>query len=71
MIFCVLKIVLKKTKSFLFYFFQINIFLLFSDHVDVLLSKIILKKYYFNTFINKKHFKNNHNHIFKQFLYMF
>jgi len=35
-------------------------FLVFLDHFDVLISKIIfkkLKKYYFNTFLNEKHFK--------------
>jgi len=32
---------------------------MFSDHFDVLMSKIIfLKKYYFNVFWNKKHFKD-------------
>ena len=40
--FCVLKIFLKKIKFF--YLFQINIFLVFSDHFDILISKIILKK---------------------------
>jgi hypothetical protein len=36
---------------------QINIFLVFLDHFDALISNIILKKikkYYFNTFLNKK-----------------
>ena len=33
---------------------------MFSDHFDVLMSKIIffkIKKYYFNTFTSKKHFE--------------
>jgi hypothetical protein len=30
---------------------------MFLDHFDVLISKIIFKKYYFDIFLNKKHFK--------------
>jgi hypothetical protein len=30
---------------------------MFSDHFDVLISKIILKKYFFDMFWNEKHFK--------------
>jgi hypothetical protein len=36
-------------------------FLVFSNHFDVLISKINLKKikkHYFNTFSNEKHFEN-------------
>jgi hypothetical protein len=43
--FCVLKMFLKKFKIFLFLsLFQINIFLVFLDHFDALISKIIFKK---------------------------
>jgi hypothetical protein len=31
--------------NFIFFFAEINIFLMFSDHFDVLMSKIIFKKY--------------------------
>ena len=30
---------------------------MFSDHFNMLILKIIFKKYYFNIFINKKYFK--------------
>ena len=43
--FYVLKIFLKKINFFLFfYFFQINIFLVFLGYFDALISKIIFKK---------------------------
>jgi hypothetical protein len=43
--FCVSKAFLKKIKKILFfYLIQINIFLVFLDHFDALMSKIILKK---------------------------
>jgi hypothetical protein len=53
-------VLLKKFK--IFYFFsllQINMFLVFLDHFDALISKIIfLKKiYYFDTFLSEKHFE--------------
>jgi uncharacterized RDD family membrane protein YckC len=41
--FCILKMFLKKIEIFLFFLLQINIFLIFSDHFDVLVSKIIFK----------------------------
>jgi hypothetical protein len=41
------------------FFFQIKIFLVFLNHFDALISKLIfLKKYYFNIFLSEKHFKN-------------
>ena len=47
--FCVSKAFLKKFKIFLFFFLlQINIFSVFSDHFNALISKIIflkIKKY--------------------------
>jgi hypothetical protein len=45
---------------------RINIFLIFLDHFDILISKIIFKKYYFNIFLNEKHFKKQlqpHSHL--------
>jgi len=40
--FCVSKAFLKKFENFLFfYLLQINMFLVFSNHFDVLMSKII------------------------------
>jgi len=55
------KSILKKFKFFLFfYLLQINIFLVFSNHFDVLMSKIIfkkLKKYDFNVFWHEKLFE--------------
>jgi hypothetical protein len=40
--FCVLKLFLKKFKFFLFFsLLQINMFLIFLDHFDALISKII------------------------------
>jgi hypothetical protein len=40
--FCVSKVLLKKFKIFLFFsLLQINIFLVLSNHFDVLMSKII------------------------------
>ena len=44
-----------KIKFFKF-FKKNNIFLMFLDHFDKLTSKIILKTYYFNIFLNKKYF---------------
>jgi len=42
--FYILKVFLKKIEFYLFLsLLQINIFLIFSDHFDVLISKIILK----------------------------
>jgi hypothetical protein len=57
--FCISKIFLKKNELFLFSsLLQINNFLMFSDHFDTLISKIIFKKiYYFDIFISEKHFK--------------
>jgi len=44
--FCVLKALLKKFEFyFIFFFALINILLVFSDHFDVLMSKII---FFFN-----------------------
>jgi hypothetical protein len=40
----------------------------FSYHFDLLILKIIFKNkkiYYFNIFLNKKHFKNNRNYTLK------
>jgi hypothetical protein len=43
--FCVSKVLLKKFKKLLlFSLLQINIFLVFLDYFDTLMSKIILKK---------------------------
>ena len=59
--FCVSRAFLKKFKFILFFsLLQINIFLVFLDHSDVLISKIILKNkkiYYFNIFLSEKYFK--------------
>jgi len=46
--FCVSKAILKNFEIFLFFLLQINIFLVFLDHFDALISKIIFKnkKYY-------------------------
>ena len=42
---CFLNVFLKKIKKNLFfYFFKINIFLVFLDYFDALMSKIIFKK---------------------------
>jgi hypothetical protein len=49
---------LKKFENFLFFaLLQINIFLVFLDHFDPLISKIILKKYYFDIFVSEKYFE--------------
>jgi len=37
--------------------------LIFLDHFNVLISKN--RKYYFDIFLNKKHFENQPNYIFK------
>jgi len=55
--FCVLKVFLKKINFFFIFFFKLIYFLVFLDHFDVLISKIILKKYYFNIFLNEKYLK--------------
>jgi hypothetical protein len=52
-------VLLKKINIF-FSLLHINIFFVFSSYFDTLMSKIILKKqkkYYFNVFPSKKHFK--------------
>jgi hypothetical protein len=41
--FCVLKVFLKKFKFYFIFFIQINIFLVFLDYFDALISKIIFK----------------------------
>jgi hypothetical protein len=59
-VFAFQKCFLKKLKLFLFfYLLQINIFFVFLDHFDVLISKIIFKnkKILFDIFLSKKHFK--------------
>jgi len=38
-----------------FFYLELIIFFIILDYFDVLISKI--KKYYFNTFLNKKYFK--------------
>ena len=41
-------------------FFSSNNFFMFSDHFDVLMSKMIfkkMKKLYFDAFLNEKHFE--------------
>jgi hypothetical protein len=57
--FYISKAFLKKFEIFLFFsLLQINIFLVFSNHFDVLMSKIIfLKNHYFDAFPSKKHFE--------------
>jgi hypothetical protein len=57
--FCILKVFLKKIKFFLFFsFLQINIFFfIFSDNFDMLISKIIFKKYKKNIIL--KYFQVN------------
>jgi hypothetical protein len=71
LIFFLKKIFLKDFKSFLFYLFQNNIFLVFSNHFNMLILKIIFK--------NKKNIililfwikiilKNNRNYILKHIL---
>jgi hypothetical protein len=52
----------KKLNFYIFFLFQINIFLIFLDHFNVLILKN--KKYYFDIFLNEKHFENQ-NYIFK------
>jgi hypothetical protein len=71
LIFFLKKVFLKDFKFFLFYLFQNNIFLVFSNHFNMLILKIIFK--------NKKNIililfwikiilKNNHNYILKHIL---
>jgi len=46
--------------NFFYFFLQINIFLVFLNHFDALILKIIFKKskkYYFDIFLIEKHFK--------------
>jgi hypothetical protein len=53
--FCVSKEFLKKFKIFLFFLYLKLIFL---DHFDALISKMIfLKNYYFDIFPSKKHYE--------------
>jgi len=50
---------LKKFEIFLFFLFKINNFLVFLDHFDTLILKIIFKNkkiYYFNVFLKIKYF---------------
>jgi len=42
--FYILEVFLKKIKKILFFLLQINIFLVFLDHFDALILKIIFKK---------------------------
>ena len=59
-IFLYFKSVLKKFKFYLFFLLQINIFFMFLNYFDVLMSKIILKKLkniLFDVFSSKKHFE--------------
>ena len=62
--FCILKVLLKKFKFlFMFFYFKL-IFLVFLDHFDTLMSKIISKKYKKFILIHfqiKNTLKNNHN----------
>jgi len=58
----------KILKKFIFYLLQFNIFLVFLDHFDMQISKIILKnkKNIILMYLNKKHFKKQpqqHFHI--------
>jgi len=47
-----------KNKLIFFVFFCFKlIFFMFLDHFDALMSKIIFKKHYFDTFSSKKYFK--------------
>jgi hypothetical protein len=62
---------LKKFKFFLFFsLLQINIFLVFLDYFDALISKMIFKKIKKNIiliyFLKKNTLKNNRNHTPKQ-----
>jgi hypothetical protein len=56
-------------KKFNFFLLQINIFLVFSDYFDVLMSKIIFFKIKKNIILMdfrvKSTLKNNHNHTLK------
>ena len=49
------KSIFKKIKLFYILYFK----LIFLNYFDVLILKIIFKKYYFNIFSNKKYFKNH------------
>ena len=50
---CFKNILKKHSKNFIFFLFQINNFLVFSNYFDVLILKIIFlkKKNYFNVFL--------------------
>jgi hypothetical protein len=54
--FFILKVFLKKFKFFYFFLFQINILVVFLDYFDIKINYKKIKKYYFNTFLNKKYF---------------
>jgi hypothetical protein len=59
-VFYVSKAFLKTIKFFYFFYFKLIFFLVFSDHFDALISKIIfkkLKKKYFDAFPSEKHFE--------------
>jgi len=65
--------VLSIFKKQLFFCIKLIFFLVFLDYFDVLISKIILKNkkiYYFDTFPNEKHLKNNRNHTLKHSLHL-
>jgi len=66
--FCILKMFLKKFEFFLFVL-NLYVFGVFRSFwcADI---KFFKKKYYFNTFMNKKHFKNNHNHTLNIFVFL-
>jgi len=55
--FDILKIFLKNLKFFIFYFYFKLIFFCVFRYFNVLISKIILKNYYFNISLNKNYFK--------------
>jgi len=60
------KNIFEKIKKKLFFLFQINNILVFLDHFNELISEMIfLKKYYFDTFLNKKHFQKQPQPHFK------
>jgi len=53
-------------KNFKFFFCFKLIFLVFLNRFDILILKINLKKYYFNTFSNKKYFKKQYHPFYIQ-----